>query len=55
MSPTAVRCSHVHGSASRRRCSSVAARVSKKMVPAMTPAEKNAHAVFHHVDVVKAA
>ncbi|MDW6002307.1 hypothetical protein [Vibrio mangrovi] len=55
MRPTAVRFSHTHGSASRRRASFAASKPTKKVAPAMTPAEKRAHEAPDTSADVKAA
>ncbi len=56
MHPTAVRCSHTHGSASRRRGSFATAKMTKKSAPAVTPAEKNTyHPVLESAKVIEAA
>lgn len=55
MRSPAARCSHSHGSASRRHSGFVTAGTRKPMATTLTPAEKNARSVFNKADVTKAA
>ncbi len=55
MRPAAVRFSHSHGSASRRRASFAASRPKVKVAPVMTPAEKRVHEEPQASTEVKAA
>ncbi|WP_456052893.1 hypothetical protein [Vibrio sp. WJH972] len=55
MRPTVARCSHTHGSASRRRNNFVPAGKHKTLSPGATPAERNARETLEEAVKSKAA
>jgi hypothetical protein len=55
MHPIAVRFSHTHGSASRRRSSFVTSKSIKKHAPVTTPVEKHAHEAVEEAAKIQAA